>query len=153
MATPRRCADPAKSFLRALDVLARSVTPYQQIADALREEIRTGALQPGDRLPTVVALGERFGVAKMTAEKALKELRSEGLIVSWQGRGIFVRDASSIDQAAEPSRGAEQLTQDVQQLKKQYGRLEGLLMHLYSRVGEPFPHEAVEDQPKKRRSA
>jgi DNA-binding GntR family transcriptional regulator len=66
--------------------------PYQQVAHALREEIRSGRLQPGDRMPTVAALCEKFSVAKMTVERAISELREEGLIVSWQGRGTFVRD-------------------------------------------------------------
>lgn len=124
--------------------------PYQQIADTLREEIRSGKLRPGDRLPTVVALGDRFGVAKMTAEKALKELRDEGLIVSWQGRGTFVREPGTGGQAVATSVSTDKLVADVEALKKQYGRLEGLLMHLYGRVGEPFPHEHERKQSKRR---
>ncbi|GEM_PF-3307921 len=66
--------------------------PYLQVASAIRDDIRAGRLRPGDRLPTVVELTERYGVAKMTVQKAIGELRDEGLIVSWQGRGTFVRD-------------------------------------------------------------
>jgi len=124
--------------------------PYQQIADTLRAEIRSGNLRPGDRLPTVVALGDRFGVAKMTAEKALKELREEGLIVSWQGRGTFVREPGADGRATPTTSSPNKLAADVETLKKQYGRLEGLLMHLYGRVGEPYPHEQERDQPKRR---
>jgi GntR family transcriptional regulator len=66
--------------------------PYLQVANAIRDEIRAGRLKAGDRLPTVVELSKQYGVAKMTVQKAIGELRDEGLIVSWQGRGTFVRD-------------------------------------------------------------
>lgn len=67
-------------------------SPYLQVADALREEIRSGQLAPGDRLRSVTELADRYGVAKMTVQKAIGRLRDEGLIVAWQGRGTFVRE-------------------------------------------------------------
>ncbi|MFC7612386.1 GntR family transcriptional regulator [Actinokineospora soli] len=51
----------------------------------------TRKLEPGDRLPSFTELAERFGVATMTAQKAVGVLRDEGLVVTRQGRGTFVR--------------------------------------------------------------
>jgi DNA-binding GntR family transcriptional regulator len=48
-------------------------------------------------LATVTELAQQFGVAKMTVQKAIGELRDEGLVVSWQGRGTFVRDRHDAD--------------------------------------------------------
>jgi GntR family transcriptional regulator len=66
--------------------------PYLQVAGALRQAIRAGTFRPGDRLPTVAELADRYGVAKMTVHRALSSLRDEGLVISWQGRGTFVRE-------------------------------------------------------------
>lgn len=65
--------------------------PFQQVADALRSEIQSGALAPGAQLPALTALGERYGVAVGTVKSALALLRDEGLIVTRHGKGSFVR--------------------------------------------------------------
>ncbi|WP_308165627.1 winged helix-turn-helix domain-containing protein [Nocardia noduli] len=59
---------------------------YQRIADDLRD-----AYTPGGQLPSAPKLAEEWGVAKETIRAALDVLRTEGLIVSWQGRGTFYR--------------------------------------------------------------
>lgn len=67
--------------------------PYRQIADHLRAAIERGELRPGDRLPSEAALMKHYQVARMTARQAIQELRSEGKVISEQGRGVFVRQA------------------------------------------------------------
>ncbi|MBQ0868482.1 GntR family transcriptional regulator [Streptomyces sp. A73] len=67
--------------------------PYQQAADEIRKEIKSGRLKPGEQLPSHRELQERFGVANMTARSALRVLRDEGLIYTVQGRGSYVADA------------------------------------------------------------
>ncbi len=57
----------------------------------LRAAILTQKLQPGDRLPSFAELARHFSVAPMTAQKAVGILRDEGLVVTRQGRGSFVR--------------------------------------------------------------
>lgn len=69
-----------------------------QVADALRGEIASGTFAPGDKLPSIRSLAERFGVAQMTAARSIDVLRREGLIYTSIGRGTFVRaDARSSD--------------------------------------------------------
>jgi DNA-binding transcriptional regulator YhcF (GntR family) len=65
--------------------------PYQQVANALRAAILTRQFAPGDKLPSGQELARRYGVARMTVQQALRLLRDEGLIVSRQGSGVFVR--------------------------------------------------------------
>jgi GntR family transcriptional regulator len=74
--------------------------PYRQIAAALREVITRGKLAPGDQLPSESELVERYGVARMTVRQALQALKSEGLIVSHHGRGVFVRAAPVVRRLA-----------------------------------------------------
>ena len=66
--------------------------PYVQVANALRAAILTKTFSPGDRLPSRNDLAKKYNVAPMTVQNALRELREEGLIVSRQGSGVFVRE-------------------------------------------------------------
>lgn len=74
--------------------------PYRQIAIMLREAISSGQLSAGERLPSEAALIEHFGVARMTVRQAVQELRSEGLVISEHGRGVFVRPVPPIRRLA-----------------------------------------------------
>lgn len=65
--------------------------PYMQVANALRAAILTRKLQPGDKLPSQAELAERYKVARMTVQQALRVLKNEGLTVSRQGSGVYVR--------------------------------------------------------------
>src|SRR6266540_6958743 len=65
--------------------------PYVQIANALRATILTRTLAPGEQLPSGSELARRYGVARQTVQQAFRVLRDEGLIVSRQGSGVFVR--------------------------------------------------------------
>jgi GntR family transcriptional regulator len=69
---------------------------YEQVADALHADIRKGRLQPGDRLPSERELVERFKVSIGTVRAALVRLKSEGLVTSHQGRGVFVTDLATL---------------------------------------------------------
>jgi DNA-binding transcriptional regulator YhcF (GntR family) len=66
--------------------------PYQQVAGALRAAILTRTFQPGEKLPSGPELAKRYGVARMTVQQAVRILRDEGLVVSRQGSGVFVRE-------------------------------------------------------------
>ena len=66
--------------------------PYQQVANAIRAAITSRTFTPGDKLPSLNELSERYGVARMTVQQAMRVLREEGLIVSRQGSGVFVRE-------------------------------------------------------------
>ncbi|MEY8578860.1 GntR family transcriptional regulator [Corynebacteriaceae bacterium 6-324] len=62
------------------------------IAESIRNQIATGELKPGDRLPAERELVETFGVARMTVRHSLDILQLEGLIERRRGRsgGTFV---------------------------------------------------------------
>ncbi|MER5753118.1 GntR family transcriptional regulator [Streptomyces sp. NPDC002088] len=57
-------------------------TSAQEIADALRERIRAGDLEAGDRLPTQAVLAEEFGVERGTVRQALAMLQHDGLLTN-----------------------------------------------------------------------
>ena len=70
------------------------VPPWQQIADVLRGRIESGEYPPGRKLPSIIALSGEFGVAAVTARKALTALQREGLVETRSGWGTFVADES-----------------------------------------------------------
>lgn len=69
---------------------ASGVDPFQQIASALREQIASGKLLVGARIPTSRELAQDYGVALTTAVRAVEELRREGLVETKRGRGTYV---------------------------------------------------------------
>jgi GntR family phosphonate transport system transcriptional regulator len=72
----------------------RGVTLWRQIADSLRSDVETGALKPGDRLPTEPELAERFNVNRHTVRRAMAVLAERGILKIEQGRGTFVRSSA-----------------------------------------------------------
>ena len=76
---------------------------YQLLADELREEITSGRLQPGERLPPEPELCVRTGVSRSTVREALRLLASQHLIVTTRGvtGGSFVShpDAEQLSEA------------------------------------------------------
>lgn len=66
--------------------------PYQQVANALRAAILTRKVAPGEKLASQAELASRYGVARMTVQQSLRILRDEGLIVSRQGSGVYVKE-------------------------------------------------------------
>ena len=65
--------------------------PHRQIAAQLRERIRRGEWQPGERLPSIPAMAEMFGVAKQTVQRMVDQLRVEGILITKPGSGTYVR--------------------------------------------------------------
>jgi GntR family transcriptional regulator len=65
---------------------------YQQIADRLRDQIDSGTLQPGERLPSEPDLVRQFDASRNTVRLALALLTNQGLVVTRQGLGTFVTE-------------------------------------------------------------
>jgi GntR family transcriptional regulator len=63
---------------------------FEQVADALREQIAAGALRPGDAIPSERDLGERLKISRMTARAAVDVLVREGALVRQHGRATTV---------------------------------------------------------------
>lgn len=68
-----------------------AVPIYQQLVDAVRSDIKRGALAPGEQLPTVQRMAQSLGMAQGTVKRAYDQLEQLGLLEKIQGRGTFVR--------------------------------------------------------------
>ncbi|EPH46397.1 putative HTH-type transcriptional regulator YjiR [Streptomyces aurantiacus JA 4570] len=105
----------------------------EQIAETLREEIKTGKVRAGDKLPSVRAIAERFGVAAGTATKALQLLTKWGLVTPDSTRGYFV-SAQALDAREKPTpspeftaimREIESVREHLERLDERLRRVEG----------------------------
>lgn len=76
--------------------MSRRPTAQDAVLAALREDILTGVLAPGDQL-VQEALAERYGVSRVPLREALKMLESEGQVVNHPHRGYFVAELSVAD--------------------------------------------------------
>lgn len=71
-------------------------TLRQQIADALRDEVLAGRLQPGQEF-TVKEIAEQYGVSATPVREALVDLSAQGLLEADQHRGFRVHEYSLAD--------------------------------------------------------
>lgn len=66
---------------------------YAQIIDGFREQIVSGVLQPGDRLPSVRELAAELTINPNTIQRSYRQLEMEGWIATVPGKGCFVSTA------------------------------------------------------------
>ena len=85
-----------------VNVTTGSGTPiYRQIIDQVRLGVATGALRPGQAMPSVRNLAERLVVNANTVVKAYAELVRDGVLEAQQGMGFFVAEKRQIYSKAE----------------------------------------------------
>ena len=65
---------------------------WMRVARSLEDEIRSGDLSPGQKLPVEPELAERFGVGRHTLRRAIADLADRGLLSVRQGSGMYVKD-------------------------------------------------------------
>ncbi len=73
---------------------------FRQIAELLRDDIATGRLSEGARLPSERDLMDAYGAARGTVRQAVALLKAEGLVQTEHGRGGFVRSRPPVRRVA-----------------------------------------------------
>ena len=68
---------------------------YLQVVDQVKSAAASGAIRPGESLPSIRPLAEELRVNRNTVAKAYAELESQGVIETLAGKGCFVRAPSS----------------------------------------------------------
>jgi GntR family transcriptional regulator len=102
------------------------VPAYLQIAADLRQQISTGALPPGSRLPSSAQLQQLYDVSNTVIRAALRELHRDGLTVGQQGKGVFVADGTATSSRSNDvvMERLDELTAIVRQLDERIARIE-----------------------------
>ena len=68
---------------------------YLQVVDQIKAAAASGALRPGEALPSIRPLAEELRVNRNTVAKAYSELESLGVIQTLPGRGCFLKENHS----------------------------------------------------------
>ncbi|TDD20753.1 winged helix-turn-helix domain-containing protein [Nonomuraea diastatica] len=99
---------------------------YLQIADDLRAQIHGGSLAPGTPLPSTTRLAEQYGASLSVVKLAVGVLRTEGLVIGQQGKGVFVRDTAEQPPQAggDPAGEVAELRAAVQDLSLRLAKVE-----------------------------
>ena len=78
-----------------MELIIRNTTNqpiYEQIFEQIKAQILSGALAPGDALPSIRALAKDLKISVITTKRAYDELESAGLIDTVAGKGCFVAE-------------------------------------------------------------
>ena len=68
---------------------------YLQVVDQVKAAAASGALRPGEPLPSIRPLAEQLRVNRNTVAKAYAELEGQGVIETVAGRGCFLKENHS----------------------------------------------------------
>lgn len=74
-----------------VDVMSR-VPVYEQIIKQVDEQVLTGILKEGDKLPSVRSLSVKLSINPNTIQKAYTELDRRQLIITVPGKGSFISE-------------------------------------------------------------
>jgi len=66
------------------------VALYVKVRETIRDQIQSGILEPGHKLPSEDELAAKFGVSRMTVRQGISDLTEEGMLYRRQGIGTFV---------------------------------------------------------------
>lgn len=89
------------------------VPAYRQIIDQVLAGIASGALAPGDQLPTVRQLAVDLTVNPNTVVRAYRELEIRAVLETQQGTGTFISHSKPKRDELERERQLDQLAADV----------------------------------------
>ncbi|GIJ25147.1 hypothetical protein Vqi01_03090 [Micromonospora qiuiae] len=65
---------------------------YIRISDEIVSDVRSGRVEPGEKLPSIADMSDRFGVSSSTIQMVYVRLEALRVIRRHQGKGIFVTD-------------------------------------------------------------
>ena len=71
---------------------------YEQVRDGLRRLMVTGAIQEGEKLPSVRSLASRLAINPNTIQRAYESLEAEGYVYSIPGKGSFAAPRTGVDE-------------------------------------------------------
>src|SRR4030081_2534332 len=84
---------------------------YVQLMEQVKHAVETGALRPGDQLPTIRALAQELVMNSNTVVRAYRELEHEGVVELRHGLGVFI--SKSVEERAKLMRKAQTIAQSA----------------------------------------
>jgi LacI family transcriptional regulator len=75
---------------------------YLKLVKDVKNDILTGRYTAGARLPSYTEFAESYGINRLTVQRALRELKREGLVYAVPAKGVYVGDGRDRGGAARP---------------------------------------------------
>jgi DNA-binding GntR family transcriptional regulator len=97
------------------------VTTHARIGNSIRADILAGRLAPGDQLPSVRELAQKFSASPTTVQESIRRLKSGGIVTSIPKKGSYVRD--DVD-TTKFGVSLEALAEELSELRSRVARLE-----------------------------
>lgn len=94
-----------------LEIIISAGSPkpiYEQIEAQFKAQILSGALEPGQAIPSMRALARSLHISVITVQKAYEDLQRDGFIVTTVGRGSYVAAPNKEFYREEQQRQAEE---------------------------------------------
>ncbi len=85
---------------------------YEQLYDRIKEDILTGSIKAGEKLPSLRSLSKELGISLTTIEQAYNQLMVEGYISSKPQAGFFAEEIGTAREQ-EPEEGVEEIAEEV----------------------------------------
>ena len=82
-----------RGFMNIIVNMSSMVPIYEQIMEAVKQQIAAGTLRDGDALPSVRSLAKDLRISALTVKKAYDALEAEGFILTVHGKGSYVHAA------------------------------------------------------------
>ena len=102
---------------------------YLQLMEQVKHAVETGALRPGDQLPTIRALAQELVMNSNTVVRAYRELEHEGIVVLRHGLGAFI--AGSVEERAKVMRKAQTVVQSAVERLRSLGTTQEEIRRLF----------------------
>lgn len=88
------------------------VPVYRQLIDQVQGAIASGALRPGEQLPTVRLVAVELAINPNTVLRAYREMEIRGIVDTQQGTGTFITDRQTEPPKEERQRQVTQLVSE-----------------------------------------
>lgn len=102
---------------------------YLQLMEQVKHAVETGALRPGDQLPTIRALAQELVMNSNTVVRAYRELEHQGIVVLRHGLGAFI--TGSVEERAKMMRKAQTVVQSAVERLRSLGATQEEIRRLF----------------------
>jgi GntR family histidine utilization transcriptional repressor len=126
-----------------------AAAPYSRVKSFLKGELERGRWRPGELMPSEAELVQHFGVSRMTVNRALRELQSEGIVDRVQGVGTFAAQLYRVSSTLTIRNLQEEIEERghrhhaAVQIKRKESAPAALAQQLGVRAGAPVFHTLI----------
>ena len=127
---------------------ASEVLKWQAIDHGIRDRIISGDLPVGHKIPSTEELKRAYGASLSVVRQAVNQLKAEGILEGFTGKGVFVAKVPD-----SPTAAAEMQLAELAALRADVARIEANLVDLFGKLGYEYEHQAPKAKRRRREHA